>query len=163
MGEIGMAAAEEVVSSVMTHLKNGKIEDALAGFAEEFRFKDHGIGLEFKEKERLFAFRSEGRRHATQMNLRNWEHHASLLQHKGWTSFIRQTKVMTNQCSAIPSLHGASNSSPHENLFEVSPHDARRRHHCVQCRSHFLPLARLESAVRVDPHLNRRQHSRRFS
>ena len=56
MGEIGMAAAEEVVLSVMTHLKNGKIEDALAGFAEEFRFKDHGIGLQFKEKERLAEF-----------------------------------------------------------------------------------------------------------
>jgi steroid delta-isomerase-like uncharacterized protein len=56
MSEIGMAASEEVVLSVVTHLKNGKIEDALAGFAEEFRFKDHGIGLEFKEKERLAEF-----------------------------------------------------------------------------------------------------------
>jgi len=56
MSEIGMAASEEVVLSVVTHLKNGKIEDALAGFAEKFRFKDHGIGLEFKEKERLAEF-----------------------------------------------------------------------------------------------------------
>ena len=56
MGEIGMVAAEEVVLSVMTHLKNGNIEDALAGFAEEFQFKDHGIGLEFTEKERLAEF-----------------------------------------------------------------------------------------------------------
>jgi hypothetical protein len=56
MSEIGMAASEEVVLSVVTHLKNGRIEDALAGFAEEFRFKDHGIGLEFKEKEHLAEF-----------------------------------------------------------------------------------------------------------
>jgi steroid delta-isomerase-like uncharacterized protein len=56
MSEIGMAASEEVVLSVLTHLKNGKIEDALAGFADEFNFKDHGIGLEFKEKERLAEF-----------------------------------------------------------------------------------------------------------
>ncbi len=56
MSEIGVAASEEVVLSVVTHLKNGKIEDALAGFAEEVRFKDHGIGLEFKEKERLAKF-----------------------------------------------------------------------------------------------------------
>jgi steroid delta-isomerase-like uncharacterized protein len=56
MSEIGMAASEEVVLSVLTHLKNGKIEDVIAGFAEEFRFQDHGIGLEFKEKERLAEF-----------------------------------------------------------------------------------------------------------
>src|SRR6266404_5305990 len=47
---IGMAASEGVVLTVLTDLKNGKIEDALAGFAEEFRFKDHGIGLEFKKR-----------------------------------------------------------------------------------------------------------------
>ena len=56
MSEIGMAASEEVVLSVLTHVKNGRIEDAIAGFAEEFRFQDHGIGLEFKEKERLAEF-----------------------------------------------------------------------------------------------------------
>lgn len=56
MNEIGMAASEEVVLSVLTHVKNGRIEDAIAGFAEEFRFQDHGIGLEFKEKERLAEF-----------------------------------------------------------------------------------------------------------
>jgi hypothetical protein len=53
MSEIRMAASEEVVLSVVTHLKNGKIEDALAGFAEEFRFKDHGIGLEADVTETL--------------------------------------------------------------------------------------------------------------
>jgi steroid delta-isomerase-like uncharacterized protein len=53
---IGMAASEGVVLTVFTDLKNGKIEDATALFAEDFRFKDHGIGLEFKDKERLSEF-----------------------------------------------------------------------------------------------------------
>ena len=53
---IGTAASEEVVLSVLTHLENGKIDHAIALFAEEFRFKDHGIGLEFKDKECLAEF-----------------------------------------------------------------------------------------------------------
>ena len=56
MSEIGMAASEEVVLTVLTGLKNGKIDDAMARFAEEFRFKDLGMGLEFKDKERLAEF-----------------------------------------------------------------------------------------------------------
>ena len=53
---IGKAASEGVVLTVLTDLKNGKIDDAIAGFAEEFRFKDHGIGLAFTDKERLAEF-----------------------------------------------------------------------------------------------------------
>jgi steroid delta-isomerase-like uncharacterized protein len=53
---IRMASPEGVVLTVLTHLRNGQIDDAIAGFAEEFRFKDHGIGLEFKDKERLTEF-----------------------------------------------------------------------------------------------------------
>jgi steroid delta-isomerase-like uncharacterized protein len=53
---IAKAASEEVLLTVLAQLKNGKIEEALAGFAEEFQFKDHGIGLEFKDKERLGEF-----------------------------------------------------------------------------------------------------------
>ena len=53
---IGKAASEGVVLTALTDLKNGKIDDAIAGFAEEFRFKDHGIGLEFTDKERLAEF-----------------------------------------------------------------------------------------------------------
>ena len=49
-------ASEGVVLTVLSDLKNGKIEDALVGFAVEFRFKDHGIGLEFKDKQRLAEF-----------------------------------------------------------------------------------------------------------
>jgi ketosteroid isomerase-like protein len=53
---IGMAASEEVVLTALTRLKNGNIDDAIARFAEGFRFKDHGIGLEFKDRERLREF-----------------------------------------------------------------------------------------------------------
>jgi steroid delta-isomerase-like uncharacterized protein len=56
MSEIGNGVSESVVLTALTCLKNGKIGDAIACFAEEFTFKDHGIGLEFKEKERLAEF-----------------------------------------------------------------------------------------------------------
>jgi steroid delta-isomerase-like uncharacterized protein len=58
MGEIAIefAASEEVVLPVLTHLNNGNIDEAIARFAEEFTFKDRGIGLEFKDKERLAEF-----------------------------------------------------------------------------------------------------------
>lgn len=49
-------ASEGVVLTVLSNLKNGKIEEALVGFAEEFRFKDYGIGLEFTDKKRLAEF-----------------------------------------------------------------------------------------------------------
>jgi steroid delta-isomerase-like uncharacterized protein len=53
---IGMTASAGAVLTLLTHLNNGKVDDAIALFAEEFRFNDHGIGLEFKDKERLADF-----------------------------------------------------------------------------------------------------------
>lgn len=53
---IPKSASEGVVLTALSKLQNGKIEEALAGFAEEFQFKDHGIGLEFKDKKRLAEF-----------------------------------------------------------------------------------------------------------
>jgi steroid delta-isomerase-like uncharacterized protein len=53
---IGMAALEEAALTVLTHLNNGEIDDAIARFSDEFTFKDHGIGLEFRDKERLAEF-----------------------------------------------------------------------------------------------------------
>jgi len=53
---IQIAASEGVALTVLTHLKNEKIGDAIANFAEQFRFKDHGIGLEFQDKELLAEF-----------------------------------------------------------------------------------------------------------
>jgi len=58
MSEIAIenGESESVVLAALTYLKNGKIGDAIGCFAEEFTFKDHGIGLEFKDKERLSEF-----------------------------------------------------------------------------------------------------------
>ena len=53
---IGMEALEGVVFTVLDQVKNGRIDDAIARFTEEFSFKDHGIGLEFRNKERLAEF-----------------------------------------------------------------------------------------------------------
>ena len=53
---VGMTASPGVVLTVLTHLENGKVDDAIALFAEEFRFHDYGIGLEFNDKERLAEF-----------------------------------------------------------------------------------------------------------
>jgi SnoaL-like protein len=52
----GISASEEVLLTVLTNLKNGEIDDVIARFSEEFRFKDHGIGLYFEEKGRLAEF-----------------------------------------------------------------------------------------------------------
>jgi hypothetical protein len=54
--EIGMAAPAGVALTVLTHLKNGKIDDAIARFVDKLTFNDHGLGLEFKDTERLSAF-----------------------------------------------------------------------------------------------------------
>jgi len=53
---VGMTASPEVALTVLTHLNSGKVDDAVALFAEEFRFNDYGIGLEFKDKGRLAEF-----------------------------------------------------------------------------------------------------------
>jgi hypothetical protein len=47
---------QRVVSTVLRQLNHEQIEDAVACFTTDFRYKDHGIGLEFKDKERLTEF-----------------------------------------------------------------------------------------------------------
>ena len=58
MSQIGIATAapEKIVLAVISHLKKAEIDDALALFADQFSFKDHGIGLEFNAKDRLAEF-----------------------------------------------------------------------------------------------------------
>jgi len=58
MSEVGVATAapEKMVSAVISHLNKAEIDDALALFADQFSFKDHGIRLEFNEKHRLAEF-----------------------------------------------------------------------------------------------------------
>ena len=47
---------EGVVSEVLRHINQKQAEDATASFAADCRYQDHGIGLEFREKERLTEF-----------------------------------------------------------------------------------------------------------
>jgi len=58
MSEVGIAtaASDKIVLAVISHLNKGEIDDALALFADQFSFKDHGIGLEFNAKDRLAEF-----------------------------------------------------------------------------------------------------------
>ena len=50
------ATQSEVVLTVLTHLRDGRINDATAWFAENFQFNDRGIGLQFKDRARLAEF-----------------------------------------------------------------------------------------------------------
>src|SRR5215469_6302794 len=58
MSELGIATAalDKIVLAVISHLNEGNIEDAVAIFADQFSFKDHGIRLEFNTKDRLAEF-----------------------------------------------------------------------------------------------------------
>ena len=49
-------APQRVVSAVLRQLNKEQIEAAIACFATEFRYNDHGIGLEFRDKGRLAEF-----------------------------------------------------------------------------------------------------------
>src|SRR5215813_10081988 len=46
----------EVVLRALAHLNSGEITEAIACFAEEFQFRDRGLGLEFKNQRRLAEF-----------------------------------------------------------------------------------------------------------
>ena len=58
MSELGTAtaASDKIVLAVISHVNEGNIEDAVALFADQFSFKDHGIRLEFDAKDRLAEF-----------------------------------------------------------------------------------------------------------
>jgi steroid delta-isomerase-like uncharacterized protein len=47
---------QRVVSAVLRQLNSEQIEDAVACFTTDCRYKDHGMGLEFRDKERLTEF-----------------------------------------------------------------------------------------------------------
>ena len=58
---IAIATTDKIVLAVISHLNEAKIEDAVAIFADQFSFKDHGIQLEFNTKERLKEFFQKAR------------------------------------------------------------------------------------------------------
>ena len=43
--EMEVAAPEGVAPTVLTHLKNGTIDDAIVRFVKKISVKDHSIGL----------------------------------------------------------------------------------------------------------------------
>ena len=51
--DIATAASDKIVLAVISHVNEGNIDDAVARFADQFSFKDHGIRLEFDAKDRL--------------------------------------------------------------------------------------------------------------
>jgi steroid delta-isomerase-like uncharacterized protein len=63
MIELGIATAapDKIVLIAISHFNEGTIEDAVALFADQFSFKDHGIQLEFNTKERLTEFFQKAR------------------------------------------------------------------------------------------------------
>jgi hypothetical protein len=108
---MGMAAPAGVALTVLTHLKNGKIDDAIARFVEKLTFKDHGIGLEFKDTERLSEFFRKTRELYPDSSL---ETHTIFVSGDHvimeWT---RQTMVTESFCGGLSrkvhvSVHGAS-------------------------------------------------------
>ena len=63
MSEVAVQTStpEKLVPAVIMQLNEGQIEDAIASFADEFRFNDHGIGLEVTDKGRLTGFFQKAR------------------------------------------------------------------------------------------------------
>ena len=63
MSDIAIQAStpEKVGPAVIMQLNEGQIDDAIASFADEFTFKDHGIELEFTDKGRLTEFFQKAR------------------------------------------------------------------------------------------------------
>src|ERR1700742_2505987 len=63
MSEIAIQVSmpEEVVSAVIMQLNEGEVGEAISYFAEEFRFMDNGIRLEFTDKSRLTEFFEKAR------------------------------------------------------------------------------------------------------
>jgi steroid delta-isomerase-like uncharacterized protein len=53
---IHVANPETVTLSVLAHLRGGQIDEATARFAHDFRFTDHGLSLELKDKARLAEY-----------------------------------------------------------------------------------------------------------
>ena len=94
------ATSEQVVLPVLTRLDNGNIDDAIARFAEEFTFKDRGIGLEFKDKGRLTEFFQKTREYYPDSSLQvdsilvSFDHVVS-----EWTL---HTSVTEPFCGALP-------------------------------------------------------------
>ena len=58
MTELGTATAapDKIVLAVVSYLNERQIDDGLVLFADEFSFKDRGIGLEINTRDRQTEF-----------------------------------------------------------------------------------------------------------
>ena len=55
-------APQWTLRSVLAHLAAGRVSEAVAQFADRFRFNDHALGLEFTTKVRLTEFLEKSRK-----------------------------------------------------------------------------------------------------
>lgn len=55
-GAFQTTTSDEVILAALAHLNKGNINNVIACFARVFHFKDHGLGLEFTDCERLGEF-----------------------------------------------------------------------------------------------------------
>jgi len=113
VSELGTATAapDKMVLTVMSHVNEGNIEDAVALFADEFSFKDYGIRLEFNTKDRLAEFLARARQLYPDMLLRIDTIYVSgdgaLTESTLQTTFLEP--FLGNSKRLVPiSLHGAS-------------------------------------------------------
>jgi hypothetical protein len=58
---IWVDAPRSILQSALAALSDGRISEVVAHFDKQFKFNDHGLGLEFTEKARLIAFLEKSR------------------------------------------------------------------------------------------------------
>jgi steroid delta-isomerase-like uncharacterized protein len=110
--------SEQVVLPVLTRLDNGNIDDAIARFAEEFTFKDRGIGLEFKDKGRLTEFFQKTREYFPDSSLQvdsilmsldhvvsEWTLHTSVTE-PFYGALSRKTQILLHGVSVVRTKNG---------------------------------------------------------
>ena len=112
------ATSEQVVLSVLTRLNHGNIDDAIARFAEEFAFKDRGIGLEFKDKGRLNEFFQKTREYFPDSSLQvdsilvsldhvvsEWTLHTSVIE-PFYGALSRKVQILLHGVSVVRTRNG---------------------------------------------------------
>ena len=115
---IEMAASEQVVLPVLKRLNHGNIDDAIACFAEEFTFKDRGIGLEFKDKALLTEFFQKTREYFPDSSLQvdsilvslehvvsEWTLHTSLTE-PFFGAWSRKVQILLHGVSVVRTKNG---------------------------------------------------------
>ncbi len=112
------ATSEQMVLPVLTRLDNGNIDDAIARFAEEFTFKDRGIGLEFKDKGRLTEFFQKTREYFPDSSLQvdsilmsldhvvsEWTLHTSVTE-PFYAALSRKVQILLHGVSVVRTKNG---------------------------------------------------------